>query len=90
MLRDLTSPQLTELEAFWRHEGGWGDWKQDYRIGQLCSIHANINRDSKKRLQPYSPEDFAMRPSQERDSEEAQRGVKARLDMLAGKKAKSR
>ena len=33
----LSSPQLTELEAFWIVEGGWGDYKQDYRFGQLCA-----------------------------------------------------
>ncbi len=89
-MRTLTSPQLSELEAFWIAEGGWGEWKQDYRFGQLCSIHANINRDKKKKSNPYTADDFAMRPKQKRqvDAEEAERKIRHTLDGLAGIKKK--
>ncbi len=90
MLTQLTSPQLTELEAFWALEGGWGDWKQDYRHGQLCSIHANINRDAKKRPQPYSADDFVMRPRQPKEVNEKDLSKRIRhsFDGLAGSKKK--
>ena len=86
MLQHMTSPQLTELEAFWQLEGGWGDFKQDFRFGQLCSIHANINRDSKKKRDPYKPEDFALRPRAPQREENTQE-IRGKMDMLAGKKS---
>lgn len=73
----------------WQLEGGWGEMKQDYRIGQLCSIQANINRDKKKKPQPYKPDDFAMRPKQQKaTSEDKQKKIRANLDMLSGVKTK--
>jgi hypothetical protein len=86
MLQAITSPQLAELEAFWTIEGGWGDWKQDYRFGQLCSLQANINRNSKKQPKPYSAEDFAMRPklAKKVNGKEAEQRIRGAFDMLAG------
>jgi len=89
MLKQLTSSQLTELESFWLIEGGWGDWKQDYRIGQLTAITAEPNRDKKRRATPYTAEDFALRPREAR--KETNKGnkvkqIKKNLDMVARKK----
>lgn len=91
-MRTLTSPQLTELEAFWYVEGGWGDYKDDYRNAQALCMQANINRDSKRRPQPYTAEDFVMRPKQPKDVNnlDAERRIRARFDALAGVKAKKR
>jgi len=89
MLRQLTSSQLTELESFWLIEGGWGDWKQDYRIGQLSAITAEPNRDKKRRARPYTAEDFALRPQEARkETGKSDRvdQIKKSLDMMAGKK----
>ena len=92
----MTSPQLSELIAFWQIEGGWGEWKQDYRFGHLCSVQANINRDPKKRTQPYSSEDFALRPKMVGpvDEKAELKRIRAALDTLAavqpGKKKKKR
>lgn len=88
MLNQLTSPQLAELEAMWAIEGGWGDYKQDYRMGQLCAIHANINRDKKKRRQSYTSEDFSMRPKWKDATPDKTAKVRANLDMLATRKGK--
>ncbi len=90
MLQHLTSPQLTELEAFWHLEGGWGEYKEDYRNAQLLSMHANINRDKKRKSEPYKPDDFVMRPKFVNDESEEQNEEKVRssLDMLASSKNK--
>lgn len=58
----LTCAQLTDLEAFWIHENGWGDYKQDHHFGQLACLFANANRDTKKKPKPYDPDDFTLRP----------------------------
>lgn len=75
----------------WQIEGGWGDWKQDYRIGQLTALNAEINRDRKKRPQPYKAEDFALRP---KDINQAKmthkKRIKAAFDMLALPKGKKK
>ena len=85
MLKQLTSAQLTELEAMWTLEGGWGDWKQDYRIGQLTTLMAELNRDRKKRPKPFSVEEFSLRPRLEqkkRDKNKTKR-LRATFDMMA-------
>lgn len=84
----MSSPQLTELEAFWIVEGGWGDYKQDYRFGQLCALHANINRDTKKRQHPYSAAEFALRPREPQDPKNTARKIKFALRGLTGKRKK--
>lgn len=89
MLRQITSSQLSELEAFWNIEGGWGDWKQDYRIGQLTAITAEPNRDKKRRQRPYMTEDFALRPREAKsktDKHERVQQMRKSLDMMAQKK----
>ena len=91
MLRQLTSSQLTELESFWNIEAGWGDWKQDYRIGQLTAITAEPNRDKKKRAKSYTAEDFALRPREARgqaNKDDRVERIKKSLDMMAGQKKK--
>ena len=91
MMERLDARQLAELEAFWFAEGGWGEMKQDFRFGQLCSIHANINRDAKKRTRPYTAEDFALRPQvAPRATRHAEKRIRASLDMWAGVRAKKR
>ncbi len=76
------------------HEGGWGDYKEDYRNSQLLSMHANLNRDKKRKPEPYKPDDFVMRPKfiQDEQQEGQEQKVRAQLDAVAGagkKKAKS-
>jgi hypothetical protein len=85
MLRQLTSAQVTELEEMWAIEGGWGDYKQDYRIGQLTALFAEANRDRKKHPKPYSTEDFALRPKGPRKEtkREATKRMRSALNMMA-------
>lgn len=96
MLQYMSSRQLTELEAFWQHEQGWGDYKRDYHFGQLCAIIAESNRDRKKRSTPFSIHDFNMR-SDTRPKKRDEKSIRATLDALSkvkvgkhGRRRKSR
>ena len=93
MLRQISSSQLSELESFWNIEGGWGDWKQDYRIGQLTAISAEPNRDKKKRARPYTAEDFALRPREVKSKgtkDERVERMRKSLDMMVQQKRKKK
>lgn len=59
-LMDTISPEeLVTQAAFFALEP-WGEWREDFRIAQLCALIANVNRDPKKRSQPYTAKDFMM------------------------------
>lgn len=55
----LSGQQLAEWEAFLQIEPLEGD-KTEFMLAQLCSIVANVNRDSKKRPQPFEVKDFML------------------------------
>ena len=75
----------------WQIEGGWGEYKQDYRFGQLCSIQAEMNRNKKKKPEPYRPGDFAMRPKMQKPtpSDNVQK-IQSTFDMLSGAKSEKK
>ncbi len=60
MLRSITANQLIEwmqydiLEPF-------GEWRDDWRSAEIVTMLANVNRDSKKRKEPYKVSDFLPR-----------------------------
>jgi|TARA_Y100000310_G_C20662002_1_gene805309 hypothetical protein len=54
----LTSRQLKEWELYYREEPFGEEY---YQSGLICSIIANVNRDSKKQSEPFRPEDFIPR-----------------------------
>lgn len=65
MLRELTSAQLSEWQAYDRLDP-IGTWRDDLRIASLESLITNIARsvyhDPKKgKLEHVSPEDFMMK-----------------------------
>lgn len=45
-----------------------GEWRADFRIAQLCALIANVNRDPKKRSQPYTAQDFMVFDRAEEDA----------------------
>lgn len=51
--------QLTPAELCIEIEA-WNQRQQieDYRVGLLCAVIAEPNRDSKKHKQPFTPQDF--------------------------------
>ena len=93
MLRQLTSSQLSELESFWNIEGGWGDWKQDYRMGQLTAITAEPHRDKKRKAKPYTAQDFALRPreaNKQNSKGDKMNRIRQSLDMMVQQKGKKK
>ena len=38
----------------------WTQWRDDFRVAQVCAILAEIHRDRKKRSQPYTERDFML------------------------------
>ena len=40
----------------------WGSMIEDHRFGTVAALLANIHRDRKKRLQPFSWKDFFPQP----------------------------
>lgn len=51
----------------------WGEERGDLRIAVLTSLMANVNRDSKKRSQPFKPRDFLIYRDHEADEIDDQR-----------------
>lgn len=43
--------------------------RQDYHAALICAVLANINRDPKRTLQPYSPSDFMPQPQRRETAE---------------------
>jgi hypothetical protein len=56
----LDSMSYVELVKWGRYaaQEPFGEWRGDVRIAQLCALIANVNRDPKKRGEPYSVNDF--------------------------------
>lgn len=53
----LSAEQLSEWMAFSSIEP-IGEFRNELRHGQMMALHANINRDSKQRREPYLAKDF--------------------------------
>lgn len=57
LLARIDSRELTEWMAFYELEP-WGTGIDDHRAGEVAAVVANVNRDPKKRRQPYKSTDF--------------------------------
>lgn len=56
----ISAEELTEWMALYRLEP-WGEERGDMRAALIASIIANVNRDPKKRPQPYELKDFMLK-----------------------------
>lgn len=57
LLTRIDSRELSEWMAFFELEP-WGAEVDDWRAGLVASTIVNVNRDPKKRAQPFQPKDF--------------------------------
>lgn len=57
LLGGITSAELTEWMAFAELEP-FGEERADLRAGIVASTVAEVNRNPKKRKQPFTPQDF--------------------------------
>jgi hypothetical protein len=60
----ISSRELAEWMVFYNMEP-WGAEVEDWRTGMVASVIANVNRDPKKRKEPYNPDDFIPKRVQE-------------------------
>lgn len=49
--------EFNEWMAYYSIEP-FGIDREDFRMGQVCSVIANVNRDPKQKPQPYTPDNF--------------------------------
>ena len=88
MLEKLSLSELGIWAALWR-QSPWDENRADLRTAIIASVIANVNRDTKKKSEPFRPFDFM--PYAERDAQEDQLDLSKRLRAaltLAGKKPK--
>ena len=57
MLRRITAQQLIEWMQYDIIEP-FGEWRADWRSAEIVTMLANVNRDSKKKKEPYKTTDF--------------------------------
>lgn len=57
MLGEMSSEDFTEWKAYEKLEP-FGPLSEEWRIANLTSIIANVNRNPKKRSQPFTAKDF--------------------------------
>ena len=60
LLRGLTARQFLEWEAYAELEP-FGEIRADYRAASIARTVAEVNRDPKKRSEPFEIEDFLLR-----------------------------
>jgi len=53
----LTAKQLNEWYAYMNIEP-FGEFRSELRHGSIMALHANLNRDSKQRSEPFTAMDF--------------------------------
>lgn len=66
----MSSREFAEWVAYSEIEP-WGEWRADYRAASIQRTLAEINRDRKKRQQPYTAMDFMPRFGVQAEAEDA-------------------
>ena len=81
----LTSSQLAGWMAYAAIEP-FGEYRSELRHGQQMALQANINRDSKRKPQPYAPAEFMnfVDSQEEERSEPTQEEIEAKLERIFG------
>lgn len=71
MLNYLTSSQLSEWEAYDRIDP-IGKWREDFNVANLMALIANVNRNPKKKSNPFTISDFMPEWGKEEEKEKRQ------------------
>jgi hypothetical protein len=53
----MSSTQFAEWAAYYQLEP-WGPERGDLRAGIVASVIANTHRDAKRKIEPFTPQDF--------------------------------
>ena len=59
LLDSISYSELISWGAYYRVEP-WGEWRADVRSAQIATILANVNRDQKKKPEPYTIKDMML------------------------------
>jgi hypothetical protein len=57
LLTGVSSEDITEMIAFNQLEP-FGALQEEFKAGAICAVIANVNRDPKRRANPYTAADF--------------------------------
>lgn len=68
-MEHISSREFAEWMAFMRLEP-FGEIRADVRHAALSALIANVNRDRKRKAQPYKPADFMLRFEGDEDEQE--------------------
>jgi hypothetical protein len=71
LLNYLTSSQLSEWEAYDRIDP-IGKWREDFNVANLMALIANVNRNPKKKSNPFTISDFMPEWGKEEEKEKRQ------------------
>lgn len=78
MLRSITAAQLIEWMQYDIIEP-FGEWRDDWRSAEIVTMLANVNRDSKKRKDPYKVIDFLPKFGEQEQSKPKHQTVKQQV-----------
>lgn len=85
LLASVTSAEMTEMMAFDQLEP-FGSLADEFRLGQIAAVAANVNRNEERRPEPFTAADFmpALAAARERANrppeDETPEQTRARLD----------
>ena len=65
----MTAEEFGYWQTLYRREP-WGEAAEDLRAGIIASTIANVNRDSKRRPEPYKPNEFMRQPAWQQEEPE--------------------
>jgi hypothetical protein len=82
-LAHISALELAEWEAYY-HMEPFGEERADLRAGIVASTVANVQRDRKKKPQPFKPEDFMPKFNKPRKQTPAELREFARMMATAG------
>ena len=60
MLRSITSEQFVEWIEYDKLDP-FGQWREDYRSAEIVTMLANVNRDAKRKREPFKTTDFLVK-----------------------------
>lgn len=90
MLREMRPSELGAWAALWTIDP-WGETRADLRSGMISAVIANVNRDPKRRAQPFSAADFMpyVKAEERADAEDLSKRLRAAM-MAAPTRSKKR
>jgi hypothetical protein len=85
LLARISSRELSEWICYFGLEGPAGEVRADWRAALVAATVANVNRDPKRRAEPFLPKDFMPEwDSTAQESGATDRAADKRIDQQVG------